>query len=163
MRTGNAADWFLNSQVHAFDLIFVLLEIFLGRVKMYKSQLWIEVGVALIYMLWSWITHGTFLNGGWVYTFLDWSKPAAAFMYPLLVLAFILLGFWAVFLTNVREKLGKRHGKYYQTRKAVAPASQQMIEVVFGNESDEVKEATEAVEAVKSTKDGKPREKSLET
>ncbi|KAJ3365992.1 hypothetical protein GGF32_007492 [Allomyces javanicus] len=89
--------------MHGITLVLVLSELVLGRMTMNWIALVPVLVVILLYAAWAILYH--LMGGYWVYSFLDWSKPAAAFMYPGVLLATLLFAAIMIAVHKLRDRV----------------------------------------------------------
>ncbi|ORZ33817.1 hypothetical protein BCR44DRAFT_1501004 [Catenaria anguillulae PL171] len=90
--TADALERFISASSHGVTFVVVLIEVMLGGMAMNP---WAVVPVVLllcIYTVWAIVYHA--IGDRWVYGFLDPTQPAAAYMYPgILIASVIFFGF----------------------------------------------------------------------
>ncbi|KAI8908653.1 hypothetical protein DFJ77DRAFT_472819 [Powellomyces hirtus] len=98
VENGTAYTYWTNVNVHAMDLVLILMELYLNRIPMFYSQ-WPSVIVAgVAFLAYAFFQHAVYQgydrvespSGWWVYGFLDTSKAGAWKYYIILPLAFVL-------------------------------------------------------------------------
>ncbi|KAJ3376155.1 hypothetical protein GGF31_000222 [Allomyces arbusculus] len=109
-KSTSTAGRFVSVFMHGVTLAIVLLEISYGRMRMN----WIGIVPVLIllvlYTCWAIIYHA--IGDAWVYSFLDYTKPAAAYMYPGVLVAAIVFFCIMVLVHRLRDAVVGRSDGY---------------------------------------------------
>ncbi|KAJ3156641.1 hypothetical protein HDU86_003865 [Geranomyces michiganensis] len=120
VKTGTAYDWFTNTQVHAMDCVFIIIELIFNRIPLFYSQWPAVIIAALSFLGYAFFQHavyddlsaaeraGDYKHGWWVYGFLDTQKSGAAVYYIALPLAFIAVFCAVVKVHKVRDQRRRR-------------------------------------------------------
>ncbi|KAJ3014286.1 hypothetical protein HKX48_005238 [Thoreauomyces humboldtii] len=118
---GNVLDYWTNINVHAVDLVLILIELVLNRIPLFYSQWPSVIVTGLLFLVYAFFQHGVYHNvsvtsypdGWWVYSFLDTSKPGAWHYYVLLPVGFVVAFLLVVSLHKLRDRL--RRGRAVRT------------------------------------------------
>ncbi|KAI9095530.1 hypothetical protein DFS34DRAFT_626333 [Phlyctochytrium arcticum] len=116
IKNGNWLSWWTNVNVHAMDLVIILVEFYLNRVPIYFSQLPAILVPGLLFMGYSFFQHAVYKgyntasypNGWWVYSFLDVSKSGAPLYYIGLLIAFGIIFCAVIGMHRLRDRVRAR-------------------------------------------------------
>ncbi|KAJ3161929.1 hypothetical protein HDU88_007161 [Geranomyces variabilis] len=123
VKNGKAYDWFVNTQVHAMDCVFIIIELVLNRIPLFYSQWPSVILTALSFLGYAFFQHavyhdltpaerlGDYKDGWWVYSFLDTRKAGAAVYYIALPIAFVLVFCLVVKVHKTRDRRRERKGR----------------------------------------------------
>ncbi|KNE57985.1 hypothetical protein AMAG_04817 [Allomyces macrogynus ATCC 38327] len=101
---------FVSVFMHGVTLVIVLLEISYGRMRMNWIGIVPVLVLLVLYTCWAIIYHA--IGDAWVYSFLDYTKPAAAYMYPGVLVAAIVFFCIMVLVHRLRDAVVGRSDGY---------------------------------------------------
>eukprot|EP01113_Clastostelium_recurvatum_P021792 TRINITY_DN2586_c0_g1_i4.p1 TRINITY_DN2586_c0_g1~~TRINITY_DN2586_c0_g1_i4.p1 ORF type:complete len:291 (-),score=40.08 TRINITY_DN2586_c0_g1_i4:46-885(-) len=99
-------DMFINVTVHGLNALFMLMDLFLSRAKIYPGHVFYPIIWMSIYTCMAWTYYG--VEQEWIYPFLNWSLKFSVLYYAGLFAGFILLYFLGLALCHLRDKVASK-------------------------------------------------------